>query len=124
MAGRRLAFGSAGWTARICCSILAVAGDRERTYYLKSMAMRTIGVVGAGVMGRGVAQDLAQAGYDVVLIDVSDEVLERARDEIRNNTRLYRMLHPDARKVGVSDVLGRIRFSTAFDVLEKVDFVI
>jgi 3-hydroxybutyryl-CoA dehydrogenase len=39
--------------------------------------IRKIGVVGAGTMGHGIAQVAAQSGYDVKLVDVSTEALER-----------------------------------------------
>ena len=45
-----------------------------------------VGVVGAGLMGHGIAQVSAVAGHDVVLRDVTDEALARARsaaNEIR-----------------------------------------
>ena len=42
------------------------------------METHTIGVIGAGVMGSGVAQCAAEAGLQVVLIDQSREVLDRA----------------------------------------------
>jgi 3-hydroxyacyl-CoA dehydrogenase len=41
-----------------------------------------LGVVGAGVMGSGIAQTLAQSGYDTVCCDVVEEVLEKARVEV------------------------------------------
>jgi 3-hydroxyacyl-CoA dehydrogenase len=44
--------------------------------------VRSVGVVGAGVMGSEVAQMLAQSAFDVVLVDVSKDVLEQARDII------------------------------------------
>ena len=37
-----------------------------------------VGVIGAGVMGAGVAQSLAQNGHRVIALDLTDEVLERA----------------------------------------------
>lgn len=37
------------------------------------MNMKVIGVVGAGVMGTGVSLSLAQTGYNVILIDISDD---------------------------------------------------
>ena len=43
------------------------------------MAIRKVGVVGAGVMGSGIAQAFAVAGFPVVLQDLSDKALERAR---------------------------------------------
>jgi 3-hydroxybutyryl-CoA dehydrogenase len=44
--------------------------------------IRKIGVVGAGTMGHGIAQVAAQSGYDVKLVDVSTEALERGRAAI------------------------------------------
>lgn len=44
---------------------------------------RRVAVLGAGTMGRGIAQAAAQAGCEVILRDVSDELLDRARAAIR-----------------------------------------
>ena len=41
------------------------------------MKLQTIGVVGAGTMGNGIAQPCAVHGYDVVMQDVSDEVVQK-----------------------------------------------
>lgn len=48
-----------------------------------SQEIRTVAVVGAGTMGQGIAQVLAQAGYDTVLHDVAAAALERAGARIR-----------------------------------------
>jgi 3-hydroxybutyryl-CoA dehydrogenase len=56
--------------------------------------MTKIGVVGAGVMGVGVAQSLSAAGEDVVLVDVSENVLDTARAELERATRTARLLRP------------------------------
>jgi len=42
-----------------------------------------VGILGAGVMGRGIAQVSAQVGYDVTLLDLSEEVLTTAVQEIK-----------------------------------------
>ena len=42
----------------------------------------SIGVVGAGTMGNGIAQVAARAGYDVILRDVSEEFLQRGLNAI------------------------------------------
>ena len=47
--------------------------------------MNTIGVVGAGRMGSGIAQVMAQAGYDVILFDISNETLQRALENIKRH---------------------------------------
>jgi 3-hydroxybutyryl-CoA dehydrogenase len=42
------------------------------------MSQQSIGVIGAGTMGQGIAQVLVQSGFPVQLYDVADEQLERA----------------------------------------------
>jgi 3-hydroxybutyryl-CoA dehydrogenase len=42
------------------------------------MSINTVGVVGAGIMGSGIAQVAATKGLNVVLVDVSDRTLKRA----------------------------------------------
>jgi 3-hydroxybutyryl-CoA dehydrogenase len=49
--------------------------------------MKIIGIIGAGVMGRGVAQSLAQSDYQVILVDITEEILKDASAEIFNNVR-------------------------------------
>ena len=56
------------------------------------MLTETIGVVGAGVMGCGLSQTLAQTGHRVVLVDKSDGVLEKAKQEIRAGVRTAALL--------------------------------
>lgn len=48
--------------------------------------MKTIGVVGAGLMGTGIAQVSASAGYDTILRDVDQRVLDKARAGIEKST--------------------------------------
>jgi len=45
-------------------------------------SIRTIGVIGAGTMGHGIAQVAAQSGYDVLLVDVAPQALERGVSQI------------------------------------------
>ena len=56
------------------------------------MSMKTIGILGAGVMGTGVSHTLAESGHRVILLDVSEEQLQKARQNVRKNLRLYRLL--------------------------------
>jgi 3-hydroxyacyl-CoA dehydrogenase len=44
-----------------------------------------VAVLGAGTMGHGIAQVAAQAGFEVVLVDASEEALERGLTNIRRN---------------------------------------
>ena len=47
--------------------------------------IRQIAVIGAGLMGHGIAQEFACAGYRVRMHDVTDEHLETARTQIEKN---------------------------------------
>ncbi|RIK46186.1 MAG: 3-hydroxybutyryl-CoA dehydrogenase [Chloroflexi bacterium] len=49
------------------------------------MEIRRIAVIGAGLMGHGIAQELACAGFDVRLNDLEEQILERALTNIRRN---------------------------------------
>jgi 3-hydroxybutyryl-CoA dehydrogenase len=52
---------------------------------IAGMDIKTIGIVGAGQMGNGIAHVMALAGYEVALNDISGEALENAMDAIRKN---------------------------------------
>ena len=88
------------------------------------MGSKVVGVVGAGVMGEGLAQSLAQAGHRVILIDLSQEILDRALTNIRNSLRLSRMLNPQEGAESPSEVLKRITRSTEYGPLSDAQFVI
>lgn len=86
--------------------------------------MRKIGVVGAGVMGRGVAQNLAQSGMDTVLVDLSEEVLEAAKEEIYNSVRLQSLFKKTEGMKSPQEVLDKILFTTDITLLNNANFAI
>ena len=85
--------------------------------------LETIGVIGAGVMGVGLAQALAQSGLRTLLIDISDFILESALGQIRNGVRLARLLQKNLRG-SLEEILGHIQVSADYAVLREADFVI
>ena len=86
---------------------------------------QVVGVIGAGVMGAGVAQNLAQSGYGVVLIDNDPDALERCRKEIHNGVRFAAMFNKaDSEPQSADDVLQQIEFTSAYDGLANAFFVI
>lgn len=85
--------------------------------------MKKIGVIGAGVMGKGVAQNLAQCGFDVVLVDLYEDVLERAKEDIYTSLRFYILFSKD-KDLDPDLVLSKIQFTTDYDMLKDVDVVI
>ena len=84
--------------------------------------MTVIGVIGAGVMGVGVAQNLAQTGHDVVLVDVGVDILSDALATIRQNCRMSRFLGGPA--LDADEVLSRISTGIGVDAVAKADIVI
>jgi 3-hydroxybutyryl-CoA dehydrogenase len=86
--------------------------------------MRLVGVVGAGVMGSGVAQTLAQTGTQVILLDVCESILQKAKQEIKRNTQLQVMLRKTNDIATMNDPLSFITTTTDYKALKEVDFVI
>ena len=87
--------------------------------------MKKIAVIGAGTMGNGIAHTFAQKNYQVTLIDVSEQSLEKALSTISKN--LDRMISKD--KISESEksqTLANIQTSTEInkDVLSGTDLVV
>ncbi|HET9830933.1 MAG TPA: 3-hydroxyacyl-CoA dehydrogenase NAD-binding domain-containing protein [Vicinamibacterales bacterium] len=87
------------------------------------MTISTVGVIGAGTMGSGIAQSFAQAGFTVRLVDVSSAMLERARGTIEKSLAKF----VEKGKLSAADkgaVLGRLSTATALSTLADVDYVV
>lgn len=85
------------------------------------MTIKNIAVIGAGVMGQGVAYQFAKYDYTVILVDISEEILENARKNIRNIERLDKMLHKAPAHI---NALDRITCTTDLNALAIADFII
>lgn len=88
------------------------------------MTIGLVGVVGAGVMGVGVAQNLAQSGYRVLLLDISDDILKYARTEISKNIRFQRMFSKANGQESIDAIIERVTFTTDYAPFADADFVI
>src|SRR5262249_34976657 len=85
--------------------------------------IRTVGVVGAGQMGNGIAHVCALAGYDVLLNDNEPARLDAAMETIRVN--LSRQVHRESiRQSDMDAALGRIRKSPKLGDFSACDFLI
>ena len=87
------------------------------------MLTETIGVVGAGVMGCGLSQTLAQTGHRVVLVDKSDGVLEKAKQEIRAGVRTAALLGK-RKDLDPERILAAIELTTDRERLSEVGFLV
>ncbi len=87
------------------------------------MAIRKVGVVGAGTMGNGIAHVFALAGYDVVLRDLSPEILDRALQTISKNMdrQIKKGVIQESDKTAA---LQRIHATTDLEDLKDVDLVV
>ncbi len=87
------------------------------------MKIEKIGVIGAGTMGNGIAQAFAVAGFPVVLQDLSDKALERARITMEGSlARHVKKGSMPAEKA--AEAMGRITVTTALDAMADRDLVI
>ncbi|MFC6732188.1 MULTISPECIES: 3-hydroxyacyl-CoA dehydrogenase family protein [unclassified Haladaptatus] len=83
----------------------------------------TIGVIGAGTMGNGIAQVAAAAGYDVVMRDIKDEFVERGMGAIDDSLSRFvskEKLSEDEKTA----TLERITGTTEFDDLAACDLIV
>lgn len=88
-----------------------------------SVTIETIGVIGAGQMGNGIAHVAAVAGYTVKLVDVSQESLDKAIATITKN--LNRQVKKE--KITQADLdkaMSHIECSTEMSILSNADLVI
>ncbi len=88
------------------------------------MNIQVVGVVGAGVMGIGVAQNLAQTGYQVILVDISEAILESAEQEIKKNIRFQTLFNKEKKAGSPDEIVKKITFSTNYKLLDSADFVV
>ena len=85
--------------------------------------MKNISVMGCGTMGNGIAQTFAQFDYNVILYDISQDNLEKAKLTIDRN--LERMVKKEViSKEKKSDTLNKIITTTDFNLIRNSDLVI
>jgi len=87
------------------------------------MEIKTIGVVGAGQMGNGIAQVAAHSGFRVVMSDIADSFVQKGLSTISKN--LDRMVEkgkiPSQKK---DEILGRVKGTVQVKDMAETDFVV
>jgi enoyl-CoA hydratase/3-hydroxyacyl-CoA dehydrogenase len=90
---------------------------------MKMLKLKTIGIVGAGTMGGGIAQKIAQEGCEVVLSDVSDHLLNQSMDNIKKTlgegVKRKILSEEEARSV-----LSRIQITSHLSVMAECQLII
>jgi len=87
------------------------------------MEVKTIGVVGAGQMGSGIAQVAAQAGYEVLLLDASEEALRRGLEAIRRSLAKF-LEKGRITEEALEAALGRIRTTLDLEDFREADLIV
>jgi 3-hydroxybutyryl-CoA dehydrogenase len=80
-------------------------------------------VVGAGIMGSGVGQLCAQQGYEVTVVDISEEIIEKAKGKVTAGLG-RRVEKGKITQDEMDSVLSRINWSTGLNHAQDSDFVI
>ena len=95
----------------------------QHARFATNMTIESIAVIGAGQMGNGIAQVAALSGYNVVMIDVKDEFIQRGMDTI--NFSLSKLASKEKITQEEADsALSRIETSTDMQGASDVDLVV
>lgn len=89
--------------------------------------VKRIGVVGAGVMGAGLAENAALDGIDVVLVDIGEAQLNACRQRIEQSMRFAKMFRTASRErpaLEAREAIKKISFVTEYAALEGCDFIV
>ena len=87
------------------------------------MTITTVGIIGAGTMGNGIAQACAVAGINAIMVDISDAAVQKGLATVSGS--LDRLVKKE--KITAADkdaILGRIKTSTSYDDLKAAQLVI
>lgn len=85
------------------------------------MDIKKIFVAGAGLMGGGISQVCAQAGYEVVMRDLTDEILEKGLKAI--HWSVGKLVEKEKVQGTVDEIMGRIQATTDLMSAGEADFV-
>ena len=86
------------------------------------MAVKNIGVVGAGTMGMGIAQVAAASGFEVILNDVKEDFLQRSLERIDKS--LSKLKEKGKIEEDKENILSRIKTTTSLSGLKEAEFVV
>jgi 3-hydroxybutyryl-CoA dehydrogenase len=87
------------------------------------MAIKKIGVLGAGLMGAGIAQVAATSGYEVTVVEVSEDLIKKGLSGIEKS--LAKFVEKGAISAGQKgDILRRLRGATKLEEVADADVVI
>jgi len=87
------------------------------------MELKTVGVVGAGLMGNGIAQTIAQAGYQTVMSEINEQLLNKGLGMIKANLA-NAVAKGKMQQVDMDAVLNRIKGTTNVKDFQSCDLIV
>lgn len=81
-----------------------------------------VAVIGSGIMGNGIAQVMAMAGYETVLVDVQQEALNRAKTTMEKN--IGRVVEKQGLETTVEEVMQRVQLTTDIQHVSNAEVVV
>ena len=81
-----------------------------------------VAVIGSGIMGNGIAQVMAMAGYETVLVDVQQEALDRAKTTMEKN--IGRVIEKQGLETTVEEVMQRVQLTTDIQHVSNAEVVV
>jgi len=88
---------------------------------LMEVYMLKVGIIGAGIMGKGIAQAFLEKGIKVVLYDINSEILLNAKKDIMYQNKIDQMFKEKKLIINIEDLL---LCTNEFDEFSEVDFLI
>jgi 3-hydroxybutyryl-CoA dehydrogenase len=87
------------------------------------MELKTVGVVGAGLMGSGIAQTMAQSGFQTVISEINQQLLDKGLGMIKNNLSNV-VAKGKMQQTDMDAVLGRIKGTTNVKDFKDCDLIV
>ncbi len=85
--------------------------------------IESVAIIGAGVMGRGIAETIAAAGIDVLVVEKDEESAKRAKEELINYMR-HEISRWAMTESEMKSILSRIKWYSDLEVTKDADLII
>jgi len=113
------------FTSSIISTTVARTVQRALSTWSGACAINSVGVIGAGLMGSGIAQIAAASGNTVKLVDANDEALGKGMAMIEGSlARLAAKKAPGSEAEWTAEVMSRVSGESGIEALHDVDLVV
>jgi hypothetical protein len=104
-------------------SVLGEILDEIKPSSSERQRIKNVAVIGVGVMGRGIVQTIAQAGFDVIAVEKDEESLNLAKEKLEEALD-YEIQRWAMTKSEKKSILSRIEWTTEIEDVKECELVI